>query len=146
MESSRFTDDHPVRQQALDPQGSFICEAPAGSGKTELLTQRVLTLLAGVDHPESVLAITFTRKAAAEMRERILRALASAAHAEPEDDHQKLTWTLATRVRNHDRAMGWCLLENPGRLQIRTFDSLTQMLTRNLPLEASLGTDFMVSD
>ena len=116
MESSRFTDDYPVRQRALDPGGSFICEAPAGSGKTELLTQRVLTLLASVDQPESVLAITFTRKAAAEMRERILRSLAMAKHTEPVDQHQQLTWKLANRVQHRDQALGWNILDNPGRL------------------------------
>ena len=68
--------DKEARTQALDPSTSFIVQAPAGSGKTGLLTQRYLVLLAHVEAPEEILAMTFTRKAAGEITHRVLQRLA----------------------------------------------------------------------
>ena len=138
--------DFPERQRALDPTRSFICEAPAGSGKTELLTQRFLTLLSRVDRPEEILAITFTRKATGEMRERILKALQYAQHSIPKESHKKTTWKLARAVIERDQQFQWNLLENPSRLRIQTFDSLCTSLTRQLPLESTLGSQPQIQE
>lgn len=144
--TSRQPIDFAQRLQALDPTRSFICEAPAGSGKTELLTQRVLTLLTRVKQPEAILAITFTRKAAAEMRQRILSALYSGRGSQPLSEHAQTTWRLARDVLALDERFNWQLLDNPNRLQIRTFDSLCAYLTQTLPLHSSLGANIGASD
>src|SRR5215467_8663308 len=67
--------DARARERASDPRRSVLLQAPAGSGKTTVLTERLLRLLSEVDQPEEILAITFTRKAAAEMRTRVMKAL-----------------------------------------------------------------------
>ncbi len=132
--------DQHVRVAALDPHTSFAVSAPAGSGKTGLLTQRVLTLLAWCDEPEEVLAITFTRKAAGEMQDRIMHALWQAAdQPEPQDPHAQRTWQLAQRVLQRDRELQWNLLQSPQRLRVQTIDSLCRSITKQLPLSSGIG-------
>src|SRR5512140_3986500 len=110
--------DAAARERALDTAHSFIVRAPAGSGKTELLIQRVLALLATVDAPEEVVAITFTRKAAAEMRQRLVDALRAAEGEEPKQSHKQLTYRLAVEVRKRDAERGWDIVQNPARLRV----------------------------
>ncbi len=132
--------DAQVRRQALNPGESFIIQAPAGSGKTDLLIQRYLTLLAGVEKPEEIIAITFTRKAAAEMRGRILTALKRArCEPEPQPPHEQLTWELAQAVLAQGQAWQWRLEENPVRLRIQTIDALCAALTRRMPILSRFG-------
>lgn len=131
--------DQPQRDRALSPTDSFIVQAPAGSGKTGLLIQRYLALLAIVDRPEEILAITFTRKAAGEMRERVLAAFQLARVDEPTDAHARRTWRLAQAALQRDASQGWELEAHPGRLRIQTIDSFCAELTRQLPLVAGFG-------
>jgi len=132
--------DQAARDRALDPDTSFIVQAPAGSGKTGLLTQRYLVLLARAEHPEEVVAITFTRKAANEMRERVLKALGEARTSNrPEEAHKAQTWDLARTVLERDIALKWHLALNPERLRIFTIDSFCSALTRQMPVLSRFG-------
>src|SRR5260370_25508569 len=132
--------DSGARERALATATSFIVQAPAGSGKTELLIQRYLKLLAMVDSPEAIVAITFTRKAAGEMRARVLEALRNAeAGITPDTDHEKVTQKIARQVLEHDRALKWNLLRNPPQLRIETIDALCAAITRRMPWLARLG-------
>jgi ATP-dependent exoDNAse (exonuclease V) beta subunit len=134
-----LAEDRAARAAALDPVTSFIVRAPAGSGKTELLTQRYLALLAGVDEPEEIVAITFTRKAAGEMRARIVRALVLGAGSAPAEEHRRVTWELARRAQTRDQERSWHLKDHPARMRIQTIDSLNAELTRQMPLLAGFG-------
>jgi len=132
--------DQDARDRALDVSASFAVSAPAGSGKTGLLIRRILRLLVICEQPEQVLAITFTRKAAAEMEERILQALTLAADdTPPADPYQAELWRDARRVRERDKAHNWQLNTSPARLRITTIDGLCRTLARQLALETGLG-------
>lgn len=140
MTAADVADDSAARARAIDPQRSFIVQAPAGAGKTELLTQRFLVLLAVAQAPEEILAITFTRKAAAEMHHRIMVALERAASEPvPATPHQRLTWQLAQSVLVADRHHGWNLRLNPARLRIQTIDALCAALARRMPVLSGFG-------
>ena len=130
--------DTQIRTTALDPTRSFCVTAPAGSGKTELLTQRILALLPTVDRPEQVLAMTFTRKAAAEMRERLLSKLDEARRrVEVTESYEQQTRDLALAVLAHADERNWSL--DPEQFNLRTIDSLCADLTRQMPILSGLG-------
>jgi ATP-dependent helicase/nuclease subunit A len=140
--------DQQDRERALDPHTSFIVQAPAGSGKTELLTQRVLVLLGQVKAPEEILAITFTKKSANEMRARIINTLKKAwlSEAPPEQHHALKTWELAKKVLKRDQQLQWNILANPNRLRIQTIDSFNSSLTRYLPILSQFGSTPEIAD
>ena len=140
MSDSPQVIDQTIRDELLDISQSFIVQAPAGSGKTELLTQRVLALLAVVKKPENILAITFTRKAAAEMRERVIGALRLAQRPAPKSEHELTRYNLAKKVLQVDQLKNWNLLANPNRLNLLTIDSLAASLSGALPLLSQTGT------
>ena len=133
--------DATERERALDAQESFLVQAPAGSGKTELLVLRYLALLPTVEEPEQVLAITFTRKATAEMRVRVLHALEKASRSEDPaaNAHEREVRRLAQAVLAHAQARGWQLTEQPQRLNIQTIDSLALSIAYQTPLLSRLG-------
>lgn len=147
MTTMSLPDAH-ARERALDPRQSFIVQAPAGSGKTELLTQRYLVLLSHVNQPEEILAITFTKKSAREMRARIINTLVKTAESpiEPELEHAKKTWHLAKKVLARDSQLKWNLLDNPNRLRIQTIDSFNVGITKHLPILSQFGSAPEITD
>jgi len=135
------------RERALDCQSSFIVQAPAGSGKTELLTQRYLKLLAQVDRPERILAITFTRKATREMRARIEKRLQQAqAGTALESAHEERAVELGRLALAQDAALGWNLLRNPSRMRILTLDGLCSQYLARDPGAAGVGAGMAVQE
>ncbi len=129
--------DAGARETALDVGRSFIVQAPAGSGKTTVLTQRYLRLLTTVEEPEQVLAITFTRKAAGEMRERVQMALDGTLTARSDAD--RATLELADKVRRHAAARSWGLEESAARLRIQTIDAFNAYLANAMPITSRTG-------
>jgi ATP-dependent exoDNAse (exonuclease V) beta subunit len=134
--------DDLARERAIDPDLSIILQAPAGSGKTTVLTQRLLRLLAAVDEPEEILAITFTRRAAAEMRARVMRALRGEIAEGAQNERLR---QLAAAALQRSQARGWRLAQDPGRLRIQTIDSFNFRLASQLPVTARAGSELSVS-
>src|SRR3979490_480191 len=126
-----------ARESAVDPRRSVLLQAPAGSGKTAVLTQRFLRLLCTVGEPGEGLAITCARKAAAEMRGRVTRALRG--EFEPGDPCATELRAVAQAALQHGAARGWDLLRNAGELRIQTIDSFNYWLATQLPLASRAG-------
>ncbi len=132
--------DAPQREAALDLSRHVLAMAPAGSGKTGLLVGRLLRALAQVDEPEQVVAITFTNKAAAEIRHRAIsllqRARTSDDGAEP---HLQEALAGARAVLARDAERGWHLLDQPERLRATTIDAFSAQIATQQPLLSGLG-------
>ncbi len=136
--------DEAARAAATAPAASILLEAPAGSGKTAVLTRRYLRLLCTVDDPGEILAITFTRKAAAEMRARVLRALrGEVAASDPEGDALR---ELAEAALAHGAARRWRISDEPQSLRIQTIDSFNYWLASQLPVASRAGAVLQVSE
>jgi len=142
--------DAPARLQAQDITSSYAVQAPAGSGKTELLSLRFLHLLAICEKPEEVLAITFTRKAANEMANRILNTLDTAAKLQTNAKFgtklEEERFSAAIKVLEKDARLGWDLLKSPTRLRIQTIDSFCLYLASRLPVLSGFGANIHISD
>lgn len=140
MQCIKMLQDSLQREQAINPEHSYLVQAPAGSGKTELLTQRFLRLLSLVNDPEQIVAITFTKKAANEMRQRIVKALQNCTiHLSNPSPHQEQTRNFAKQALARSNASNWQLLDQPHRLRILTIDSLCHRIAHAIPLEDTLN-------
>ena len=125
-----------------------MVQAPAGSGKTDLLTRRFLRLLAEVDDPSQIVAITFTRAAAAEMRNRILGELekaAAAVNAACPSDRFSMEM-LAARALEQSQRLGWNLIDLSSQLRISTIDSFCAEIAAQQPLLSELGGGLRISE
>ena len=136
--------DQAAREQALSPRGSFHLEAPAGSGKTSVLLARFLTLLARVEAPEELLALTFTRKAAGELRTRVMELLWARPESPRKQPWEQSLNDLAHKVLAHFGRQAGNLQEllTAERLPVMTFHSLCAQLLRLAPQEAGIPLEF----
>src|SRR5215213_7341546 len=122
------TADEAARRDAVDPARNIVLEASAGTGKTRVLVERYVNLLRAGVEPGHILAVTFTRKAAAEMRERIIDRLRE-----------------ASRTSELDRARWRELKSRLGDIAISTIDAFCLSLLREFPLEADIDPGFDVA-
>ncbi|MGE3479115.1 MAG: double-strand break repair helicase AddA [Dongiaceae bacterium] len=138
----------PVDRSALNPAASVWVEASAGSGKTNVLTQRVLSLLLEGFKPDSILCLTYTKAAAAEMLERVQSKLAEWAVMRPVDLEKTLSRDFGLdggdQTLSRARRLFALSLEAPGGLNILTLHGFCQRLLQRFPLEAELAPHFAV--
>ncbi len=135
-----------AQKKAVDPARSVWLAANAGSGKTTVLTNRVVRLLLAEVDPARILCLTFTRAAAAEMQNRIFARLGGWAMATDQalaDDLAKLGIALdGAKALAAARRLFARALDTPGGLKIQTIHSFCAALLRRFPLEAGLPPDF----
>jgi ATP-dependent helicase/nuclease subunit A len=137
-----------LQARAADPAASTWVRANAGTGKTHVLVQRVLRLLLAGAAPEGIVCLTFTKAAAAEMANRLTRALGEWAVAAPDDLDMHLT-KLLDRTPTPDEAararrLFAHVLDTPGGLRIQTIHAFCERILRQFPLEAGVAPGFSV--
>lgn len=138
------------QDRAADPDASVWVSANAGSGKTFVLTRRVLRLLIAGAAPETILCLTYTKAAAAEMRHRVAQDLAKWARATPDrliEDLQAVLGRAPTdSERTHARTLFAHALETPGGLKIQTIHAFCESVLQRFPYEAGVPVDFAVME
>lgn len=143
-------DPDKVQRQASDPAASVWLTANAGTGKTKVLTDRVLRLLLDGNAPEDILCVTFTTAAAALMQKRIRRELSiwsTCNDAELDKHLKRLTGNKPdAKTRNHARQLFTRFLEAPEGIKIQTIHSLSQTLIQKFPIESGVPPSFKVMD
>jgi len=138
--------DRKERLAALDTGRSHHVESPAGSGKTLLLTTRFLKLLGEVNHPREILALTFTEKAAGEMKNRIISYLTRAGRqASPIDSLDEELLELGKKaLEQHQDSIK--IITSSNGLNIMTFHGFCNYVTQRAPLEAGVAPDYEIID
>jgi ATP-dependent helicase/nuclease subunit A len=135
---------------AADPTASVWVAASAGTGKTKVLTDRVLALLLTDTQPHKILCLTYTKAAAAEMQTRLAARLSDWATASEADLDRALFDVLgreaSTDQRELARRLFALVLDAPGGLTIQTIHSFCQSLLGRFPLEAGIAPHFSVLD
>ncbi|MDP1730645.1 MAG: double-strand break repair helicase AddA [Devosia sp.] len=136
------------QRRAADPESSVWVEANAGSGKTYVLTRRVLRLLLAGVRPEEILCLTYTKAAAAEMRKRVSEVLAEWTVLADDVLQAALSETtggVADRPQLHRaRTLFAHALETPGGLKIVTIHAFCEAVLHRFPVEAGVPFDFSV--
>ena len=139
-----------AQRKALDPSASVWVSASAGTGKTKVLTDRLLTLMLAGTRPSRILCLTFTRAAAAEMANRVNERLASWTTMESGQLAQELVNLMGRYPRQeeiaHARQLFARVLDTPGGAKIQTIHSFCQSLLGRFPLEAQVSPEFVVLD
>jgi ATP-dependent helicase/nuclease subunit A len=135
---------------AADPEASAWVSANAGTGKTHVLTMRVLRLLLGGTPPERILALTYTKAAAAEMSKRVFARLAewvTADDASLKDTLAQLLDRAPTPDEQHRaRQLFAIAIETPGGLKVQTIHAFCERLLQRFPLEAGVPAGFVILD
>ena len=137
------------QRRAADPTASAFVAASAGSGKTKLLTDRLLRLMLSGVAPQRIQCLTFTKAAAAEMSVRLQNTLGewvTLSDAALDARLTNLDITPSDELRTKARALFAEVLDLPGGMRIGTIHAFCQSLLRRFPLEASLSPHFRLMD